>query len=157
MTNRYPYLPEGRTIAYVSVDDKFMAQAKTIRDNESTDHYHSTGAVVVSDGIIVGRGANQSILKNPFLQKIHKNYFCIRRILKVPSGQKYWLCPGCASSSQHAESRAVRNALKNKSSIEGASLYLYGHWWCCKPCWDSMIAAGVKNVFLVEGADELFK
>jgi deoxycytidylate deaminase len=157
MTNRYPYIPEGRTIKYVPVENKFIAEAKIVRDNDSTDCYHSTGAVVVLDGIIVGKGANQSLLKNSCLQKVHKDYFCVRRLLKIPSGQKYWLCPGCASPNQHAETLAVKDALKNKSSVVGADLYLYGHWWCCKPCWDSMIVAGIKDVYLVEGADELFK
>ena len=157
MTNRYPYLPEGRTIKYVPVHHEFMAHAKVVRDTKSTELNHSTGAVVVLGGAIIGHGANRSLLKYGFLQNVHKDYVCIRRILKIPSGQKYWLCPGCASSKRHAETLAVKHALKNKKSIKGAVLYLYGHWWCCKPCWDSMIAAGIKDVYLVEGADELFK
>jgi deoxycytidylate deaminase len=33
---------------------------------------------------------------------------------------------------------------------------MWGHWWCCKPCWDNMIAAGIKNVYVIEGSEILF-
>jgi deoxycytidylate deaminase len=165
----YPYLPKGRIIEYVSADDEFMKEAMRLRNSESTDVQHPTGAVVVKDGVVIGCGANRSALKNEKLLQFHKDTFCVRRFLKIPSGQKYWLCPGCASCKQHAESRAIKDALRKvknakgdstgKSTIQliaGADLYLYGHWWCCKPCWDNMIAAGIDRVFLVEGATELF-
>ena len=157
MDNRYPYLPEGRTIKYVSLDNGFMREAKIVRDTMSTDLNHSTGAVVVLNGKIVGRGANQSALKNKKLLDFHKNIFCVRRFLGIPSGEKYWLCPGCSSARYHGETRAIKNALKNHGSIQGADLYLYGHWWCCKPCWNAMITAGIRDVYLVEGATDLFK
>ena len=144
-----------------------MKEAIKFRDLESTDAQHPTGAVVVKDGVIIGRGANQSALKNKKLLDFHKNMFCVRRFLKIPSGQKYWLCPGCASCRHHAESRAIKDALRNLkgkpniangvSSTAGADLYLYGHWWCCKPCWDNIIVAGINRVFLVEGALEMFE
>jgi deoxycytidylate deaminase len=145
-----------------------MKEAMRLRNTESTDVQHPTGAVVVKNGVTIGRGANQSALKNKKLLDFHKNKFCVRRFLKIPSGQKYWLCPGCASCKQHAESRAVRDALKASNAgsfsgkpgsrpTDGANLYLYGHWWCCKPCWDNMIAAGINKVFLAEGAIGMFE
>ena len=157
MNNRYPYLPEGRTIEYVPADNEFMREAKRVRDLDSTELNQSTGAVVVLHGKIIGRAANQAALKNETLQKFHKNGWCLRRLLKVPSGQKYWLCPGCAKNKHHAEYGAVRDALSGGKSIEGADLYLYGHWWCCKPCWEAMMKARINHVYLVEGADGLFK
>lgn len=157
MTHNYPYIPEGRTIEYVSENDEFMREARRVRDEQSTDLNHPTGAAVVLNGEIVGHGANQSALKNKKLADFHKNVFCVRRFLKIPTGTKYWLCPGCAQFRHHAESRAVKDALNSHGSIQGADLYLYGHWWCCKPCWDTMIAAGIDKVYLVEGATELFK
>lgn len=156
MNNRYPYLPEGRTIKYVPISDIFMAKAMNIRNAESTDFHHPTGAVTVLNGKIIGQGANQSALKNKKLIEIHKNGFCIRRFLKIPSGQKYWLCPGCSSCRHHAETRAAKDAVKN-GNAQGADLYLYGHWWCCQPCWDEMIKAGIRDVYLVDNAEELFK
>ncbi len=156
---QYPYLPEGRTINYVSVENVFMKEAMRLRNEESTDMQHPTGAVVVKDGMVIGRGANQSALRNKRLLEFHRTKFCVRRFLKIPSGQKYWLCPGCASCEQHAESRACKDAIKKteKGNVVGADLYLYGHWWCCEQCWDNMIAAGIDRVFLVEGALELFE
>lgn len=157
MTNRYPYLPEGRTIEYVPVTDLFMKEAMDMRNNFSTDAYHPTGAVTVLDGAIIGKGANQSALKSAKLIELHKKGWCVRKFLKIPSGQKYWLCPGCSSCRHHAETRAVLDAVKKKGSARGADLYLYGHWWCCKPCWDAMIKAGIRNVYLADNAEELFK
>lgn len=159
-THHYPYLPDGRIIRYVPVSDPFMREAEHIRNTLSTDLNHATGAVVVLNGSVIGRGANQSALKNRRLLEMHKNGLCVRRILKVPSGHGYWLCPGCSSFRHHAETRAVKDALSRTAphgTIVGADLYLYGHWWCCKPCWDIMISAGIRDVYLVNTADNLFK
>lgn len=140
-----------------------MTEAARARSELTTELNHSTGAVVVKEGKVIGRAANQAGFKNRKLQEFHGKGFCVRRLLKISSGQKYWLCPGCAKSHDHAEWRAVRGALQNAqsltgtSSIAGADLYLHGHWWCCKPCWDAMIAAGIRDVYLVEGAEEQFK
>lgn len=153
-----PYLPEGREILVVPETNQYMAEAKRVRNTESTDGSHGTGATVVKDGVIIGAAANQARFKNPKLLELHKNGWCVRKILKIKSGTKYWLCPGCATHADHAEASAVRDALKKsgKENTAGADLYLYGHYWCCKPCWDSMIAAGIKDVYVVEGADKLF-
>ena len=153
----YPYLPEGRTIKHVSVSNEFMREAKLIRDQRSTERNYPTGAVLVLDSQIIEREANKPAFKNKKLQQLHKNGWCVRQWFKIPSGKGYWTCPGCAKCRHHAESRVVKAALKRHGSIQGADLYLYGHWWCCKPCWDTMRAAGVRDVYLVEGAFELFE
>lgn len=154
-TIKYPYLPEGRGIAYVGADNPFMAEAKTVRDTMSTDLYFSTGAVVVHEGVIVGKGANQSLLRTPGLIQAHKKWACVRRWFKIPSGQKYWMCPGCSPSSKHAETRAALDAKKN-GFTENLDLYLHGHWWACPPCWEVMIKNGIKNVYLLEGSEVFF-
>ena len=157
MQNEYPYLPEGRKFIYVPITDSFMAETKKVTLELSTDRLWPTGAVIVKDGKILGVGANQSALKNDKLMKFHKEVFCVRRFLKIPTGQKYWLCPGCASSRLHSEPRAIKAAQSKYGDITGADLYHWGHWWCCKSCWDAMIVAGIKNVYLVDGAKEQFK
>ncbi len=154
---KYPYLPEGRIIKYVPVTDIYMAEAKRVRDELSTEKNYSTGAVVVMDGQIVGKAGNQAVLKNKKLQEFHRTKLCLRKLFRIPSGQKYWVCPGCATYKQHAEWGAVKDASRGRTSLVDADLYLYGHWWCCKPCWDAMIAAGIRDVYLVEGAFELFE
>jgi deoxycytidylate deaminase len=155
MTITYPYLPEGRKINYVPADNPFMREAQKVRNEESTESRHPTGAVIVKNGIVIGKGANQSKIRNPQSLKLHSKY-CIRRMLGVPTGTKYWLCPGCATHHQHAESRATADVKKRGVDARGADLYLYGHWWACEPCWNAMIDAGIANVYLLEGSEELF-
>lgn len=157
MNHKYPYLPEGREFKYVPISNPFMAETKRVTLAQSTDANHPTGAVIVKDGKILGSAANKSALNNKKLIELHRKGFCVRKILKIPSGQKYWLCPGCASHKMHAEPGAIKDAQKKYGDITGADLYHWGHWWCCQPCWDSMIKAGIKDVYLVDNADELFK
>lgn len=157
MAVTYPYLPQGRTILYVPLSDPAMAAAAAAARNYSTETNHPTGAVVVRQGQVLGWGANQAAINNRWLATIHKNYFCVRRFFHVPSGQKYWLCPGCAQYRHHAEQRAVRDAVaKHPHEVAGADLYLWGHWWCCQPCWGAMIFAGINNVYLLTGSEILF-
>lgn len=155
-TIRYPYLPQGRTILYVPPEDQYMQAAAACAKTDSTDRLVPTGSVVVREGVIIGRGANQVPIKNPYFAEFHRKHLCVRRLLKVPSGQKYWLCPGCASPSEHSEQRAIRNARAAKQDTHGADLYLWGHWWCCEPCWNAIIGAGIANVYLMRGSEVIF-
>ncbi|MFZ2886344.1 MAG: deaminase [Minisyncoccia bacterium] len=156
MNIAYPYLPEGRTIKYVDPDNEWMKAAKEFSRENSTDRQMPTGSVIVKDGVVIGRGANQVPLKNPFFAKIHKNYFCVRRILHIPTGQKYWMCPGCSASKHHSEGQAVRDARANGHDVKGADLYLWGHWWACKPCWDAAIGAGIRDLYVLNESHILF-
>lgn len=38
----------------------------------------------------------------------------------------------------------------------GSDFYLDGHWWVCKMCWTFLLAAGIKDVYLVENAKDLY-
>lgn len=143
-----PYLPDGREILYVPEGHPFMQAAKKAAETLSLDAGHQTGVVVVLNNQVVGRGANGS--------GFHKFPGCIRKKIGAPTGQLYWLCPGC-SPAHHAEPSALRDATRNGATVDGADLYLWGHWWCCKGCWGRMVKAGVRNVYLVEGAAEKFK
>jgi deoxycytidylate deaminase len=152
----YPYLPEEGKIYYVSEDNVFMVEAKD-QARKSNDHNTPTGAVIVSVGEMVSKDHNNAPISNPKLINLHKKY-CIRKILGIPSGHKYWLCPGCATNSSHAEYRAVLNIQKQEiKNLDNPELYLWGHWWCCKPCWDKMLEVGIKKVFLVKGSESLFE
>ncbi|OHA16321.1 MAG: hypothetical protein A2830_00245 [Candidatus Taylorbacteria bacterium RIFCSPHIGHO2_01_FULL_44_110] len=157
MLNDYPYIPEGRKFIYVPIANFFMAAAKRMALEGSTDRLWPTGAVIVVSGKIIGSAANQSALKSKRLMKFHREVFCVRRFLKIPTGQKYWICRGCASPRLHSEPRAIKAAQKAYGDITGADLYHWGHWWCCKSCWDAMIVAGIKDVYLVEGAKGQFQ
>ncbi len=149
---KYPYLPEGYTIEYVGGGSPFMQQAKEVA-RTSNEHHMPTGAVAVYNNKIIAQASNQTPISNTTLITLHKKY-CFRKLLKVKSGQKYWLCPGCASPGSHAEARAMQ-IVKGKH-IQDFDVYLWGHYWACKDCWDAMIEAGVKNVFLLEGSEVFF-
>lgn len=152
----YPYLPEGRTIKYVPAGNTFMKVAEEVAHTMSSDKQHPTSAVLVMDGKVILKAANQSALKNPLLLKLHKKGLCVRKILKIKSGQKYWLCLGCASSHNHAETLLIKQAENLGIKTEGGDIYHWGHWWCCEPCWNSMIRGGVRDLYLLEGSEVLF-
>lgn len=152
----YPYCPEGREYLYVDMHNPFMQAAYEMARDDSTDHVQSTGAVLVKDDEIIARSANQSRIKNKKLRELHKNGWCVRKRFKVATGTKYWMCPGCATHHEHSESRLEKEVKRLGLDAHGADVYLYGHWWCCKPCWDAMIRIGVKNVFLLKGSEYLF-
>lgn len=137
----YPYLPPNRTILYVPEDHPMMQAAKDVAQEQSLDSAHPTGAVIVRDNTIIGKGANGS--------DYHEKYGCERKRLNIPTGEGYDLCDGCHPKN-HAEQKAIADANKNNRTTEGADLYLHGHWWCCQSCWGKMIEAGIKDVYLSE-------
>lgn len=151
---KYPYLPEGKRLFYVSADNEFILAAKELAKN-SNDQSTPTGAVIVAGDKIVSSASNKTPLSNSFLKNLHKKH-CIRRMFSVPSGEKYWLCPGCAKNSDHAEYRAVNLLPKQYKDRIDLDLYLWGHWWCCKPCWEQMLKAKIRNVYLLEDSEKLF-
>lgn len=152
----FPYLPEGRTIKYVNGFDQYMARAKEVAKT-SNDQQQPTGAVIICDNKIVSEASNKNPLSSKRLVNLHKKY-CIRHILKVPTGEKYWLCPGCASHENHGEYRAIFALQKQirENTNSDYDLYLWGHWWCCKPCWDKMISIGIRDVYLLQDSDIVF-
>ena len=104
-------------------------------------------SVIVKNGEILGLGANGSTY--------HETHECERVKRNIPTGQGYELCEGCHPKN-HGEGRAIKNAKDNGYDTKGADLYMWGHWWCCKPCWEAMINAGIQNVYLFEKSDILF-
>jgi deoxycytidylate deaminase len=153
-TLNYPYIPLGREIFYADIDNGFMAKAKEVARG-SNDQQQPTGAVVVSEGKIIAEASNMNPLSSPFLIRLHKKY-CIRHLFHIPSGQKYWLCPGCAGSENHAESRASKQLLKKGVPQSPADLYLWGHWWCCETCWNNMMKIPIRNIYLLTDSEKLF-
>lgn len=143
----YPYIPEGCKILYVPESNPYIQEAKMYAQLNSLDKAVQTGSVIVKDGKIIGRGANGSTY--------HETHECERVKQKIPTGQGYELCEGCHPKN-HSEPKAIDNAKENGNDTSGADLYLWGHWWCCEPCWNAMISAGIKNVYLLENSEVLF-
>lgn len=144
---KYPYLPADGQIKYVGADNSFMQAAKAVAKEQSLDKTMPTGSVVVVDGKIIGRGANGSTY--------HETHVCERVRLGIPTGQGYELCEGCHPKN-HSEPKAVAAARASGHSLDGAELYLWGHWWCCQPCWEAMLGAGIHTVYLQENSEHLF-
>ena len=143
----YPYIPEGRSIKYVDEKNSVMWLAKKIARNFSLDKTMPGAAVVVKDGKVLGMGANGS--------NYHKEHQCQRVILGCKTGEGYEFCEGC-SPKNHSEAKAIKNVQDMGNETKGADLYLWGHWWCCKWCWDAMIEAGISNVYLLTRSEVLF-
>ncbi len=143
----YPYLPRGRTIMYVSAENPFMLEAREYARLNSLDDAVKTGSVLVKDDQIIGRGTNGSTY--------HTEHGCERAKRGIPTGHGYELCEGCHPKN-HSEPRAIADALKHGHETIGTDLYLWGHWWFCEPCWNAIIEAGIKNVYLLEGSERLF-
>lgn len=143
----YPYIPEGRTIKYVPGTHPCMVVAREMAQRHSLDKVMPGGAIVVKGGRILGKGANGS--------DYHEKRGCERVRRRCPTGQGYELCEGCHPKN-HSEPKAIKDARDRSHNTQGADLYLWGHWWCCKPCWDAMIEAGINDVYLMEGSEVLF-
>ncbi len=138
-----------RQYGYVSGQNLFMREARLVAEAQSLDRDWPTGVVVVSakGRQIIGRGWNGS--------EYHLKHGCERKRLGIPTGERYDLCEGCGPR-YHAEVRAIADARLTGLNLVNSEVYLWGHWWCCESCWQVMVDAGVKNVYLVKGANVRF-
>jgi deoxycytidylate deaminase len=144
---KYPYIPEGKNILYVPIDNKYIQEAKNFAKENSLDKTMPNSSIIVKNDSVIGRGANGS--------DYHEKHGCYRVKNNIPTGQGYELCEGC-SSKNHGEAKALANSISLGNDPNGADIYLWGHWWCCEPCWNAMIKAGIKDVYLMEGSDIFF-
>jgi deoxycytidylate deaminase len=124
-----------------------MMAARDEAVHRSQDAAVPTGSVVARDGKIIGRGANGS--------NYHQLHGCRRVQLGIPTGQRYDLCEGC-SPKNHSEPKAISAAIAGGHDTNGADLYLWGHWWCCEPCWNAIISAHINQVYLLQDSEKLF-
>lgn len=145
----YPFPPpSGYSFTYVPFSNQFMQSAYRAARDLSLDTTMPTGSVIVNpQAEIIGRGGNGS--------NYHKEHVCERVRLNIPTGQGYELCEGCHPKN-HSEPKAIADTKSKAVDTNGCSLYHWGHWWCCQPCWSAMIAAGIKRVFLLENSQVFF-
>lgn len=139
----YPYLPVGREIFYVPATNKFMKAAKELALTSGC-RKQATAAVIIKNGKVVASGTNSGI----------RVEICPRILRRSKTGTDYELCKTLCKQKGHAEKMAVEDAKKHQIDVGGADLYLFGHWWCCEPCWNAMIETGIKNVYLETGSHE---
>ena len=143
----YPYLPAGYKIKYIGLDNQYMRIARDYAFTNSLDKNMPNAVVIVKDNKIIGLGANGS--------NYHDLNGCERIKKGIPTGEGYELCEGCHPKN-HGESKAINDAKQKENDTNDASIYLWGHWWCCKDCWDKMISANIKNLFLLIDSEKLF-
>lgn len=152
ITHQVPYLPEGREIFEVPASNVYMARALAhVEDMDRRGANRATYSIVVLNDEIIAESENGSV---------HAGTFCPRTALRSPSGQEYEYCPDHCEFSTHSEARTSRKALivakERGLDLSGAILYMAGHWWGCKPCWDAIVAANIGALCIVEGAYEKY-
>ena len=140
MKIEYPYIPKNQVIQYVSLNNPFMQAAKEMADKSGCVK-QPTGAVIVLNIQIIGRGSNAGKKQN------------VCPHWDSPTGENYGPCKNICRQNGHAETEAI---LSSKYLTKDANLYLYGHWWCCRPCWEAIIKAGIRNVYLLKNSHKLF-
>lgn len=148
---------------FVPEENIFMQAAKQAAIKFSQTPIYPIGIVAVKNETFLteagnGNGYHEKNLETPGHRK-----GCVRRFLnderekrglpKFKSGEGFELCPGCHTDS-HAEANLVKTAREKNIDLKDSDVYMYGHFWCCKPCWDKMLIAGIKNVYLPDTADK---
>ncbi len=141
----YPFIHPNGKIFYVSEKNKFIQAAQCIAERSGCIK-QATGAVIVINDEIVASGSNAGI----------RVKVCPRVEEKCPTGTGYHHCRETCKQEGHAEQMAIKDLLNKNIVHSEPALYLWGHWWCCEPCWDAMMTAGIRTVYLVEKATELF-
>jgi len=146
-TVHYPYMPEAGRIVYEPADNVFMQTAKAYARAHSLDKIMPNCSLLVKDGKIIGRGANGSTY--------HDTHECERVKCGIPTGQGYELCEGCHPKN-HGEPKAIADALAHGHDVRGAEVYMWGHWWCCEPCWNAMLEHEITTAHLLANSEKLF-
>ena len=103
-------------------------------------------AVFDKDFGLLGAGSND--VAHPPLE-------CPRVKYGYPSGRGYSMCKEICQQPRHAEVDAVHNALKCVPAglLKGASVYIWGHTYCCPACLEFMREAGIAKVVFPTDAD----
>ena len=129
-----------------SYDEYFMEMAKVV-SKRSTCLRRKVGAILVKDKHILSTGYNGAPKGLSHCSEVG----CLRKDLKIPSGERHELCRGL-----HAEQNAIIQAAVFGISIKNSILYCTNT--PCVVCVKMLINAGVNEiVFLGEYPDELAK
>ncbi len=158
------YLQDKKFYTLIENNNEFIKSAKQSAIDYSLTSVFPIGIIAEKDGNIIARAGNGNGYHENNLNTPKHRKGCIRRYLnderekmgldKFKSGEGFELCPGCHTDS-HAEANLISTAKKmNKyDELKNSNVYMYGHFWCCRDCWEKMIKAGIKKVFLPELAD----
>ena len=117
-----------------SWDEYFMKITKDV-SQRSTCLKRKVGAIIVKNCRVLSTGYNGA----PKNIKHCSATGCLRKKLRVPSGQRHELCRGL-----HAEQNAIIQAAWHGVKIEGSTMY--STYQPCIICVKMMINAGIKRL-----------
>ncbi len=153
----YPYMPSDRHLKYVPHDHPHMVEACRAREECAGDPLWPVGIVAVRPALSGVEGDGQVVARagNGFNRGPQENHVCPRIVLDCQSGEGYELChvhdpPG------HSEPQLVKVCQEAGIDTQGLDAYMYGHWWACQPCWQSLIDAGFRDLYVTNDAHERF-
>lgn len=108
------------------------------------------GAIIVKNDQIIATGYNGAPRKT---KDCYERGFCLRRELKIPSGQYYEIC-----RSVHAEQNAIINAARSGVNILGGDMYSWGMkvWAGANELLDILPCYICKKMILNSGLNSLY-
>ncbi len=152
------YYKSEELYTYIAESHPMMQAAKQAALDHSLTPTFPIGIVIVKDGEIITTSANGNGYHEKNITSPKHRGGCKRRYIskeqekvgepKLKGGEGFELCPGC-NPDYHAEARAI-DETEDKTQLNGSELYMYGHWWCCKDCWEKMNAVGISKVYAVK-------
>ena len=117
-----------------TVDEYFMRMAH-LASERSTCMRRQVGAVLVYDKRVLTTGYNGA----PRGLEHCSDVGCLRKKMKVPTGERHELCRGV-----HAEQNAIIQAAVFGVGIEGSTMYITNY--PCSVCAKMILNAGIKEV-----------
>lgn len=120
-------------------DEYFLSMAK-VASTRSTCYRSKCGAVIVNDKVVISTGYNGAPQHQPNCLELAN---CPRNDDEVQSGTRLEYCRAVGS---HAESNAIALAAKSGHPTDGATMYLYGHMFCCDQCKAQIANSGITRL-----------
>lgn len=140
---------EQQVYRFVSFDHPHMMAAYDARRECAGDTIFPIGVVLVKNDVVVARAGNG------FNRGSGIKHVCPRVVMECPSLTGYELC-SLHDTPGHAENMLVLAAAEQGIDPVGCDVYMSGHWWCCDACWRVLMEAGIRDVFIVDDAQERF-
>lgn len=120
--------------------DEYFLEVAGLVAKRSTCLRRKVGAVLVKNKRILATGYNGA----PSGLKHCIDIGCLRKKLKIPSGQRHELCRGL-----HAEQNTLLQSALYGESAKGSTLYVTNQ--PCSICSKMLINAGIKEVIISGG------
>jgi dCMP deaminase len=120
--------------------EKYFINIAKLCAEQSTCLRRKVGAVIVKNNSSISTGYNGAPSKVTHCEERG----CLRQKLNIPSGKNHELCFGA-----HAEANAIATAARYGMNIDDAVLYCTTY--PCSQCAKSIINAGIKEIYYLDG------